>query len=153
MRLQYLIAAAVAMAAPLSAQSSDRARAAAALASPGSLVGAVRPSVSAVITSADKQAVGTLTFPIATGIEGGESNFWLRASGPLDEDDARAPVVLADLDSYRNAVKLAAGVGGVHWTWNTDVNAQRKLCRDAFENRPTREIEKAIKDATEDAKT
>jgi hypothetical protein len=115
------------------------------LVAPSSQAGRILPGVLATVTSADKQASGTFSVsPVLFGIE---STIWLRASGPLDQDDSKKAVVLADLDGYRKATKVQAGYGGLYWNWNQDISKERSLCREAFANRPTPAIAKIIKAA------
>lgn len=138
MRIHYLILAGALGAPGVVAAQTPEARdiAAAAFLTPSTVIGGMRPMIAASVTSADKRAIGT--FGVARGTaSGGEMNYWLRASGPLDEDDSKKPVVLGDLNAYRKAVKLEAGFGGLSWDWNDQPTRQFALCRSVYSRRPS----------------
>ena len=127
------------------AQASDNAtRAGAALLTPSTLIGATRPSVSTSVTSADKRAIGTLGLSFGTAT-GAETNLWLRASGPIDENDSKAPAVLADLQGYRRSTKLEIGIGGLNWDWSADEVGQLALCGEVYTFRPPALADSLIK--------
>jgi hypothetical protein len=96
----------------------------------------VSPSVQALLTSKDKVATGSIGTTISRD-NGGELNPWLSGSGPLDESDATAPVILADLSGLRSAPKVATGINYLHWDWTEGTQAMLAFCRRVFSDSAT----------------
>ena len=139
MRLQYITVSSAFLLNLVPACTEARAQAASAatsaLTTPGGVVRAMRPAIVTSLTSADKQASGTFSVSLP-GNDGSELDLFVRGSGPLDENDTKAPVVLGDLQGYRNAVKAEVGVNALYWRWEVNVPAQRSLCREVYQQRP-----------------
>jgi hypothetical protein len=103
----------------------------AALGNPQSATAVAAPGVVASVTSADKVVTGT--FGRTAGLPNDwQWNWFLRGSGPLDENAATAPVVLADLSGLRSDTKVGAGVAFAHFPWWADSQGQFDVCRRAF---------------------
>ena len=91
----------------------------------------VGPGLLAVLSSKDKVAAGTLGTSFGAS-DRGEWNPWVKGSGPVDENDATAQVVLADLSGMRGSAKVGVGLNYLRWSWKSDVEAERAVCRRVF---------------------
>ena len=100
-------------------------------ASPHSTTSIASTGLLAAITSADKVASGTFTGSLGLPKAWSLSPF-VRGSGPLDEANASAPVVLADLSGMRSAAKVAAGVSFQRFPWSRNRERHRAACRAGF---------------------